>query len=75
MTTPQLNLDPLEARILEAFCAALAEFTPDSDWTEDIQKQINQIGQDLAAGTTTSIEKLIAIAKENQAFYSFFLRL
>jgi predicted RNase H-like HicB family nuclease len=72
MTSNKLDLSPIQALILEAFSAALAQLDSASALPVELREEINQVGEALAARQTDVVIRLQEIARKHQPLYDLF---
>jgi antitoxin YefM len=72
MTFQTLNLDPIQALILEAFSVALAQLDSTSALSAELQEEINQVGEALANRQADAVMRLQTIAQKHQPLYNLF---
>jgi len=58
MTSDKLDLDPIQALILEAFWAALAQLDSASALPAELREEINQVGEALANHQVDAVVRL-----------------
>ena len=72
MTSNKLDLSPIQALILEAFSAALAQLDSRSALPAELREEINQVGEALANRQTDVVIRLQEIARKHQPLYDLF---
>ena len=72
MTLQTLDLDPIQALILEAFWAALAQLDSASALPTELREEINQVGEALANRQADAVIRLQTIAQKHQPLYDLF---
>ena len=72
MTLQTLDLDPIQALILEAFSQALAQLDSTSALPTELQEEINQVGKALANHQADAVVRLQTIAQKHQPLYDLF---
>ncbi|WP_228060604.1 MULTISPECIES: type II toxin-antitoxin system Phd/YefM family antitoxin [unclassified Coleofasciculus] len=72
MTFQTLDLDPIQALILEAFSAALAKLDSASTLPAELREEINQVGEALANRQFDAVVRLENIARKYQPLYDRF---
>jgi antitoxin YefM len=72
MISDKLDLDPIQALILEAFSAALAQLDSASVLPAELREEINQVGKALANRQVDAVVHLQAIASKYPLLYSHF---
>jgi len=72
MTSNKLDLSPIQALILEAFSAALAQLDSRSALPAELREEINQVGEALANRQTDVVIRLQEIARKHQPLYNLF---
>jgi predicted RNase H-like HicB family nuclease len=72
MTSNKLDLDPIQALILEAFSAALAQLDSASALSAELREEINQVGEAVASCQTDAVIRLQEIARKHQPLYDLF---
>ena len=72
MTLQTLDLDPIQALILEAFSQALAQLDSTSALPTELQEEINQVGEALANRQADAVVRLQNIASKYQPLYDRF---
>jgi predicted RNase H-like HicB family nuclease len=72
MTSNKLDLDPIQALILEAFSAALSRLDSASVLPTELREEINQVGEALANRQVDAALRLQEIAGKHQPLYELF---
>ncbi len=72
MTFQTLDLDPIQALILEAFSAALAQLDSASALPTELREEINQFGEALANHQADAVVRLESIARKYQPLYELY---
>lgn len=72
MTLQTLDLDPIQALILEAFSVALAQLDSASALPTELREEINQVGEALANYQADAVVRLENIARKYQPLYDRF---
>jgi antitoxin YefM len=72
MTLQKLDLDPLQALILEAFWAALAQLDSTSALPTELREEINQVGEALADRQADTVVRLQNIARKHKPLYDLY---
>jgi hypothetical protein len=72
MTSDKLDLDPIQALILEAFWAALAQLDSASALPAELREEINQVGEALANHQVDAVVRLFTEDKVPCLFLSMY---
>ena len=72
MTSDKLDLDPIQALILEAFWAALAQLDSASALPAELREEINQVGEALANHQVDAVVRLQNITRKHKPLYELY---
>ena len=72
MTSDKLDLDPIQALILKAFSAALAQLDSASALPAELREEINQVGEALANHQVDAVVRLQNITRKHKPLYELY---